>query len=86
MSNFKLHDRVKIRSDSEFYARADDPSNPITLEGIIVELTDDFELQEDSLLSHDPTFNIWVEWDNGHQNNYRPYDLKLVTKILYPDE
>jgi hypothetical protein len=61
---FEVGDRVKINKESLFY-NFNDELNP-SCSGKIIDINTDEE------------FNIIVQWDNAHINNYNAKDLELV--------
>jgi hypothetical protein len=69
---FRIGDRVKIATTSDFY-RKDDDSNPLNIKGIICEIKDKDVIN----------LNINVKWDNGKVNAYNSVDLELAKQPSY---
>jgi hypothetical protein len=61
----KVNDKVMIVPTSKYYGDGSE-SNPINEVGTII------KIQNDGYL------DIIVEWDNGQENSYDVWDLKLV--------
>ena len=68
-NEFKVNDRVKIATTSEYYV-SDDSSNPQNTEGKIYKI-DDCDL------------GILVLWNNGKTNSYNSEDLELAKQKSY---
>ena len=68
---FKVGDRVKIATTSEFYQDGGSRGNPINTKGTICEIDNRWDLC------------IKVNWDNGSQNSYNSEDLKLAKQKSY---
>jgi len=67
---FKVGDRVKIATTSEYYEYYGEDNNPKDTEGIIYEI-------------NDYNLGIYVKWDNGRYNTYNSEDLKLAKQPSY---
>jgi len=70
---FKVGDRVKIATTSEFY-KYNSPGNPRDTEGVIS------EIKEGYLSIY---LGIYVKWDNGRYNTYNSEDLELAKQPSY---
>jgi hypothetical protein len=70
---FKVGDRVKIATTSEFY-KYNSNGNPRDTEGVISEI-------EEGYL--DIYLGIYVKWDNGRYNTYNSEDLELAKQPSY---
>jgi len=70
---FKVGDRVKIATTSEFY-KYNSPGNPRDTEGVIS------EIKEGYLSIY---LGIYVKWDNGRYNSYNSEDLELAKQPSY---
>jgi hypothetical protein len=66
---FKVGDRVKIATTSEYYNTT--KGNPKDVEGTIYEINDKWDL------------SIRVQWDNDYHNSYNSEDLELAKQPSY---
>ena len=67
---FKVGDRVKIATTSEYYQDGNVRGNPVNTEGKIFEI-------------YDYDLGIRVQWDNDYHNSYNSVDLELAKPKSY---
>ncbi len=70
MTIFKVGDKVKINTDSEYFGVS--PANPKDVEGVV------------ELVREANTYKYVVLWPNTRANSYRDKDLALAKEHLYP--
>ena len=66
-------DKVTIQKDSCFYSQ-DNPRNPRGIVGIVSGVKKYDAIGE-------PLW-FWVDWSNGHGNDYREQDLKVLGTVI----